>query len=401
MTESNHQQISVIRLTAPGRSAVACLLVEGPGAAGVLDGLFHAKNPRHALSPGDRLTVGRFADASRAEHIGEDVVVRCRSRESVELHCHGGTAATARIEETLARRGCVVVDWKDWIAGSGEGDPISVEARRALAQAETPQTAAVLLDQYQGALARAVRSIVQSLAASDAESSRASAAQQIEALLVWSDFGRHLVEPWRVVLAGRPNVGKSTLINALVGYSRSIVHHEPGTTRDVLTAATAIEGWPVLLTDTAGLRSTDHPIERAGVQLAEEELQAADLVLLLFDASRPWSDDDRKLARRWPSALMVHNKIDQAKTDLETQSLAEPSDNRPEGCLTSAIEGRGIVELATEIGRRLVPQRPPALSGVPFTSRQIDALQAAREHVAADDLAAAGSVLGLLLSRPS
>ena len=81
--------------------------------------------------------------------------------------------------------------------------------------------------------------------------------------------GRHLLTPFDVVLAGPANVGKSSLINALVGYNRAIVYDAPGTTRDVITAETAIDGWPVTLSDTAGLRDSDDPLEMAGVQTAQ------------------------------------------------------------------------------------------------------------------------------------
>ena len=83
-----------------------------------------------------------------------------------------------------------------------------------------------------------------------------AAAARIREWLAWEDFGLHLTRPWNVVLAGRPNVGKSSLINALLGYTRSIVFDQPGTTRDVVTAATAIDGWPIELSDTAGLRES-------------------------------------------------------------------------------------------------------------------------------------------------
>ena len=119
-----------------------------------------------------------------------------------------------------------------------------------------------------------------------AENMDLSPSQQIAILLARADLGRHLVRPWSVVLAGPVNVGKSSLINALAGYGRSIVHHAPGTTRDAVTAATAIDGWPVELCDTAGLRPAATPVERAGIERAQERLAQADLAVLVFDRER-------------------------------------------------------------------------------------------------------------------
>jgi tRNA modification GTPase len=108
---------------------------------------------------------------------------------------------------------------------------------------------------------------------------------QLDALLRWSEFGRHLTQPWQVVLTGVPNVGKSSLINRLLGYSRSIVYAEPGTTRDVVTAATAFDGWPVELSDTAGLRDAAGEIEAAGVERARRHLATADLAIVFSTAA--------------------------------------------------------------------------------------------------------------------
>ena len=134
--------------------------------------------------------------------------------------------------------------------------------------------------------------------------------RQLRRFDTWSDVGMHLTNPWRVAIGGPPNVGKSTLINALVGYQRAIAFDQPGTTRDVVTAMTAIDGWPVELSDTAGLRTSDEPLEQAGVQRRRAELRRADLTVLVFDLIQPWTSEIQQLCEGQRPSIVVHNKAD-------------------------------------------------------------------------------------------
>jgi tRNA modification GTPase len=184
-------------------------------------------------------------------------------------------------------------------------------------------------------------------------------------------------------------VGKSSLINALVGYRRAIVHETPGTTRDLVTARTALNGWPVEFCDTAGLRVAVHAIEQQGIGLAQRQLESASLVLLVFDAADPWCDEDAGLCSRFPKALPVFNKI-----DLTDAALA----GRPAGQPVSAIDGRGIDDLIAAITDRLVPNPPLPGQAVPFLDDHTAALQAASEALAAGNFTLAADELAKLLS---
>jgi tRNA modification GTPase len=289
------------------------------------------------------------------------VVVRRRADDAVDLHCHGGLAALAMIEEALAAAGCQRLAWRDWAAKSCD-DLIAAAAIAALADARTERTAAILLDQYHGAFDRELREIRQAID----RGLHDAAKRQIDRLLGRADLGRHLVQPWRVVLAGPVNAGKSSLINALAGYDRSIVHHAPGTTRDSVTVATAIDGWPVELCDTAGLRCGGDAVERAGIERTHQRLAEADLALLVFDRNRPWSAADQAVVDRWPEALWVHNKCD----------LPAAVGDRPAGLRISALRGDGLGNLLAAIANRLAPDPPPSGAAVPFTPDQIKAVHA-------------------------
>ncbi len=354
----------LVLLTPPGRGAVATLLVEGPRAVRTVGAHFHARGGgRLKPQPDQRLAIGRFGAAP-----GEEVVVRCRSARSVEVHCHGGRATVAMIEQVLVASGCRPLAWREWVAGQ-DADPIAAAARLALAEARTVRTASILLDQYHGALRRAIDATEKFIRGRQ----WAAAREQIDALLARAPLGRHLIEPWNVVVAGRPNVGKSSLINALVGYGRSIVHPTAGTTRDVVTTRTAIDGWPVVLADTAGLGGDDvgdggvgDAVERAGVELARQQIARADLVLLVFDLSVPWSAADDALLVAMPGALVIHNKSDlSAGVDV----------SRPAGLALSALGRQGLDALVERIGVRLAPHPPPPGAAVPFTEEQVGELR--------------------------
>ena len=375
---ARRSDLQIVLLTPPGRGAIAVLRVEGARALATVEKNFQPQGgPPLGDRPLDRLVVGRFGPEP-----GEQVVVRRLSGEAIEICAHGGHAAVARIVDLLALGQDCVTAWQEWLAGQ-EDDPIRVAAAIALADAPTLRTAAILLDQYHGALRRAIQQTQAALQSGDL----LTAGRLVADMLSRADIGLHLVRPWRVVLAGPPNVGKSTLLNALLGYGRAITHTQPGTTRDVVTATTAVDGWPIELADTAGLRATIDPLEQAGIALTRQQLAAADLAILVFDVSEPWTPDLDRLAHDWPAALVVFNKSD---------LVFAAEGGKPHHFSTGAAKGNGVQELIAAISKRLVPLQPSQGVSLPFTSHHATQLTYISDAIAQNDARAAESGLALL-----
>jgi tRNA modification GTPase len=259
----------VVQLTATGRAAVATIRLEGPQALAMLTRLFTPRGQRCVADD----EVGAIRYGRWRSPLGEQVVVCRRGEDAWEIHCHGGVAAPAAILESLVESGAQAVEWRSWLEQTTP-DPIAVEAQVALAHAGTERAAAILLDQYHGALRRACAQIAELVDRGE----QAPALAQLDGLLSRAEVGRRLANAFRVVLAGPPNVGKSSLLNALLGYQRAIVFDEPGTTRDVVSAPSAVAGWPVEFADTAGFRQAADALEQAGIERAQAAAADADLV---------------------------------------------------------------------------------------------------------------------------
>lgn len=369
---------SALCVTTPhGRGAVASVSVIGRG----LDVAVLAHFRPLARLPEAKLPIGRILfgrwHGPGGEGPGEELVVCRHSKTRVDIHCHGGTAAVEAIVRHLTAYGLTqFVPGADWLVlMEPSASLIAREARIALTDAITERTTEILVDQWYGALDRDVAALRLLLGTnlSDAKS-------LVDKLLARSHVGLHLTSPFRVAIFGLPNVGKSSLMNLLVGFERAIVFDQPGTTRDVLSARTAIDGWSVEFLDMAGLRETSDPIEAAGVTMARERLGTVDLGILVAEACSPWTSLHQQVYALVESPLVLYNKRDVREV---------PNDGRPAGLAVSAKTGQGKAELLAAISQRLVPHCPSPGEAVPFLPRHVDVLlQVGSALNGADDAAA-------------
>ena len=352
---SSLPETRVARLTAVGRSAVATVGVFGPDATEQVSQYFRPASGRQLEEiPCGKIVFGCWVSPSGP---GEELVV-CRQRtDHVAVHCHGGDAAVQKIQDALVASGCVVDAGQSWMT-SEKQDPLSIAAWESMIEARTRRGALLMLAQYHGALRHRLDEILLAMRSGKQDVARAG----LQQLGRWVDVGLHVTEPWKVALLGPPNAGKSSLVNALLGFHRSIVHDQPGTTRDLVSTHTAWDGWPVQLMDTAGLRDDAEGLEQAGINKVWQQHAEVDLVLLVFEGQLEWSGDCQRLYESFPSALVVYNKSD----------LTDEVDvrDRPAGILTSTVTGEGLESLIEKMLTQLVPESPGPAEAIPFTERQ-------------------------------
>lgn len=358
-THESEAGVVVALLTPSGRGALAVVGVAGADAAHMVDGVFAARGGRAVAGLMDgAIAFGRWGGAG-----GEEVVVVRHVAERLEVHCHGGLAAAAAIVASLVGRGARETGWREWLVDvEHDAGPVGVEAREALPRAGGPKAARILCRQLAGVLDAEVTRIAGLVAAGEMDAARAA----VERLLRASRVGLRLTRPWRVVVAGNVNAGKSSLVNAIAGHARTLVSPLPGTTRDLVETRIVLDGWEVDLIDTAGLREQPAgTVEAEGIARAVATVATADLVLRVVPAT-----EEQVPPTVGPRELLVLSKAD----------LAPPVRGAANGPIrTSAATGAGIDELARRIVAAVVPEEasvPDMLAGaVPFTPRQVEVVR--------------------------
>jgi len=326
--------------TAPGEAGIAIIRISGTESLTVADRIFsHAGEPPSHRPPGAFM---RGFVKSNERVLDEALLLVMRAPHSytredvVEIQCHGGFVSARRILQTILHEGARLAEPGEFTKRAflnGRIDLVQAEAVLDLIRAQSDRSAAAAVEQLEGRLSNSFNDIYDKTlrvcadleAALDFSEDDAPPVlipdgiaqahkilEQIRGILETWEEGHLLREGALVVISGRPNVGKSTLLNALLGRNRAIVSPIPGTTRDTLEETIILEGIPIRLVDTAGLRSTTCQIEQEGVRRARSHMQKADLHLYIIDASEPLDNEDHSHLKslKAEKAIVIINKID-------------------------------------------------------------------------------------------
>ena len=395
--------------TAQAPGGIGIIRISGNDAVAVAEKVFRsARGKKLSDLPGYHALYGSVWTSGKdgaPEKIDEAVALVFRAPASftgedvVELSCHGGLYLLRRALSAVLEAGASAAGPGEFTRRAfmnGKLGLTEAESVMELISAQGKQAARAALAGHDGALERRIAGIRESLVnqaahlsawadypeeeipevdTADLRESLVSARGEIETLLRQFEAGRAIREGVNTVIAGRPNVGKSTLMNLLAGCERSIVTQYAGTTRDIVEDTVILGDVLLHLADTAGIRDTEDPVESIGVDRARDRVRSAQLVLAVFDSSQELNGEDRELIeslQEIPSVAVVN------KSDLETKiDFAYLENHFRQIVFISALRGDGLEQLEKAVAETLQTASLDPAAGMLFTERQRDAARRA------------------------
>ncbi|MGH9548917.1 MAG: tRNA uridine-5-carboxymethylaminomethyl(34) synthesis GTPase MnmE, partial [Terriglobales bacterium] len=315
--------------TPPGAGAIAIVRLSGPAAWQIVESIFRAAPPAGATSPAQlhpRTASHGFIDDADGAVLDEVVVLPYRGPHSytgedlIEIDCHGSPFLTHQILHLCLSKGARLARAGEFTQRAylnGRMDLTQAEAVLDLVQAKTGRQSRQALSAMRGEVGGKIRELrttliellsrvvagidfpeeVGDVPLDDVEDVVGRTRTALEQLALTVRSGRFLREGLRLAIVGKPNAGKSSLLNQLLKFDRAIVTDVPGTTRDSLEELIDVNGIPVILIDTAGIRDTEDQVEQIGIERTYRAVEHCDLALFVADVTTDWSDDDRLIAK--------------------------------------------------------------------------------------------------------
>ncbi len=397
------QDTIVALATAPGRGAISVVRMSGPSAFSIASRIVHPW-PIEVR----RATLCRVTDDARSRVLDQALVTVFISPDSftgedlIEISGHGGHYVPTLLLEMLVSCGArpaTAGEFSRRAVLNGKLDILQAEAIGDIVDARSGAMHRTAVSQLDGGLSRRIDKLRENLISvealiaydidfpeeDDGPISRENVSAEVEMLIISMDallatvpVGEMIREGAVIVIAGAPNVGKSSLFNALLGQSRAIVTDVPGTTRDAIESFLEADNWPLRLVDTAGLRETADVVERIGIEVSERYLRWANVVLACGDSDESLDVAVEALAKRTGAPIIrVRTKV-----DLSAETLVESASK---DVRVSAETGEGLTNLIAEIDRHLDQTVGSIVTEMPILtrSRHIHGIRQAREEIAA------------------